>query len=193
MNYEQLRTFIPSVTAPAGDCLIYSREAFGIPAKFPTATSGWDNAVYKHEGETPPSNISVPVWFSYSGPDGHVAVWVNGVIHSTSARGMQTFNSIQALIDWMNEGFVYLGWSEDIDGVSVVQEVKEPVSTSTVIVVNPGKYNVRTGPSLNASIINVAEGGQKYGSATILANGWAQITFTGKEGFIAPSGFKVVS
>jgi hypothetical protein len=120
MNYQQLIQPNLNVVGQDGLCLAYVTEVFGVPNYYPSATAAWQDAQFKHTDQ-PPTNISVPVWFNYNGPDGHVAVWANGVIHSTSAKGMQTFGGIQALINWMNEGFVYLGWSEDINKVRVVQ------------------------------------------------------------------------
>lgn len=74
--YEQLKAFISSVVGQAGDCLIYVRESFGIASNgTPTAAAGWANAAYKHSG-TPPSNIAVPIWFSWK-----IAVmWLHGLM-----------------------------------------------------------------------------------------------------------------
>lgn len=101
-------------------CLAYVTEVFGVPAKYPSATVGWANAQYKHP-EQPPSGVSVPVWFKYNGPDGHVAVSTPSGIYSTSSQGDKIFGSIQQLVSWMGEGMTYLGWSEDVNNVRVVQ------------------------------------------------------------------------
>lgn len=125
MSYNQLKQPNLTVVGQEGLCLAYVTEVFGIPNKYPSATVAWQDAQYPHPNETPPINISVPVWFKYDGPDGHVAVWSNGVIHSTSAQGMKTFNSIQELCTWMGEGMTYLGWSEDINSIQVVESEEE--------------------------------------------------------------------
>jgi hypothetical protein len=70
------------------------------------------------------------------------------------------------------------------------------------IVINPGKWNVRTAASMDDSAIlrpdyakgvvaneNKVLGGQKYG-AFIDANGWAAIDFRGVRRFIGPKAFK---
>lgn len=127
MNYKQLVEPDLSVVGVPEECLAYVREVFEASAEYPTATSGWENAQYKHPGEQPPTDVSVPVWFSYSGPDGHVAVSVPGKgIYSTTKQGDKVFTSIEELINWMNEGFVYLGWSEDVDKERVVEPVPAP-------------------------------------------------------------------
>lgn len=187
--YNQIVNANLSVVGVPEECLAYVRAVFGATFEYPTAIEGWENAQYKHES-TPPSNLSVPIWFSYNGPDGHVAVWVSGTIYSTTKYGDRTFPSIEALITWMGEDFVYLGWSEDVDKLRVVQPSPAPTpSGSTVIEINPGTWNVRTGAGLASPIINVAHGGQKYGGAVIESNGWAQIIFTNRVGYISPAGY----
>jgi hypothetical protein len=127
-DYTQLKTPNLSVVGQPEMCLAYVRAVFGATGEYPTATSGWENAAYQHAGEQPPTDVSVPVWFSYNGPDGHVAVSVPGKgIYSTSAVGDKIFPSIQALISWMGEGFKYLGWSEDVDKERVCEPATTPV------------------------------------------------------------------
>lgn len=123
MEYQQLIQPNLSIIGQNGDCLVYVRDVFEIAAKYLTATIAWQNTQYPHAGEQPPSNNAVPIWFSLtSNADGHVAVWDKGTIYTTTAQGDMTFNNIQALMDYINEGIVYLGWSEDIDNVRVVEE-----------------------------------------------------------------------
>jgi hypothetical protein len=126
MNSSYIQLIQPnlSIAGQDGECLVYVREVFGVAAKYPTASVAWQNTQYKHANETPPNNVSVSIWFSWE-TDGHVAVWNNGTIYSTTAQGDKTFPSIQALVDFIQEGIVYLGWSEDINGVRVVQEEED--------------------------------------------------------------------
>lgn len=119
MNYEQLIQPNLKIVGTPELCLVYVREVFGVAALYPTAAAAWQNAQYKHTG-TPPAN-AVPIWFSYNQPTGHVAVWNNGTVYSTTAQGDKTFTSIQALMNYIGEGIEYLGWSEDINNVRVVQ------------------------------------------------------------------------
>jgi LysM repeat protein len=139
---EQLKEPNLSVVGESGECLVYVREIFGVAAKYPTATAAWENAEFKHEGDQPPTDVSVPVWFSYNSPDGHVAVSSGGKIYSTSAQGDKVFSSVQELVDWMHEDFTYLGWSEDVDGVRVVQPAPTPAPA-------PETYTVVEGDTLS--------------------------------------------
>lgn len=117
---EQLKQPNLNVVGQSGLCLVYVRNIFGIAAKYPTATSGWQNAQYKHT-TTPPTDVSVPVWFSY-GTDGHVAVSVPGKgFYSVSAQGDKIFSTLAELEAYIKCS--YLGWSEDINGVRVVEPV----------------------------------------------------------------------
>lgn len=124
MNYEQIKPPILSTVGQDGLCLDYVTRFFGVPDHYPSATVAWADAQFKHPGEQPPSGVSVPVWFSYNGPDGHVAGSTPEGVYSTSAQGDKVFASVEALVAWMGEGFEYLGWSEDINNVRVVQEAQ---------------------------------------------------------------------
>lgn len=141
MEYKQLKSFIASVIGKAGDCLIYVRESFGVLSNgTPTAAAGWASAQYKHTG-TPPSNIAVPIWFSWEN-SGHVASWVNGTIHSTTAQGMKTFNSIPALVSYIGQGIQYLGWSEDVDGQRIVEPEVVPSNQTITLPATSGLWHL---------------------------------------------------
>lgn len=133
--YDQVISPNTNIAWVNEECLQDVREAFGVGAKFPTAIANWNaNSAVNHPGATPPSNISVPIFFSIpSVPDGHVCLWNNGIIITSSARGKQTFSSIQALIAWMNEGFEYLGWSEEIESTPVVKAAPAPAPSASEI------------------------------------------------------------
>lgn len=122
--YQQLVQPNLNIVGQDGLCLVYVREVFGAPAEYPTASVAWQNTSYPHAGEQPPSTLAVPIWFSWE-TDGHVAVWDNGTVYSTTAQGDKTFPSIQALMDYIQEGIAYLGWSEDINSERVVEPQEE--------------------------------------------------------------------
>ncbi len=182
---EQLKQPNLSVVGEDGYCLAYVTEVFGIAPKYPTALAAWDaSTALNHPSVTPPINVSVPVYFNYDGPDGHVAVWHEGTIYSTSAQGDKTFPSISALTSWMGEGFVYLGWSEEVNGVRVVEAAPAPAPTPSGSTLNlsvdntpfhlykpGGPYN----PTVKADVlgmINPAEfGGLSYPIIASLGNG----------------------
>lgn len=167
--YEQLKSFIPSVVGTPGDCLIYVRESFGVPSNgTPTAAAGWARATYKHSG-TPPANISVPIWFSWEN-SGHVADWINGTIHSTTAQGMKTFGSIAELIDYIGQGIQYLGWSEDVDGQRIVEPEAAPSNQSITLPANSGLWHLYKpggpyNPAVAADIKGILNPG-KFGGLT---------------------------
>jgi len=119
-NYIQLVQPNLNIVGVDGECLVYVREINGAPPVYPTALVAWQNTQYKHAGSTPPSNISVPIWFDWE-TDGHVAEWAQGKIYSTTAQGDKIFSSIQNLMDYIGGGIEYLGWSEDINNARVVE------------------------------------------------------------------------
>lgn len=128
MEYTQVLFFNINTPGEDDECLVYVHTGFGIGDKYDDATDAWNNAQFKQTG-TPPTNISVPIWFSWTGTIdgvtknwGHVGAWVNGKIYSTTAQGVKVFDSIQDLMNFIQEGIQYLGWSEDINGTQVVTE-----------------------------------------------------------------------
>jgi len=120
----------------AGLCLVYSRSVFGAPAVYATAWDAWNNAKYKHTNKDFPE-ASVPVWFDWWGKlpgdkekqqYGHTAVRdKSGKVYSSplSGTGHAWFNSVDDLVKAFGNGMKYVGWSEDINNVRVVQEKKE--------------------------------------------------------------------
>lgn len=131
MSDIQLKAPNLNIIGQSGWCLQYVTEIFGAMGhganSNTTAISEWNSAAYKHPGVNPPADVAVPVWFSYNGPSGHVAVSVPGKgVYSTSAVGDKVFSSVEALVNWMGEGFKYLGYSEDINTVRVAEVNIEP-------------------------------------------------------------------
>jgi LysM repeat protein len=117
--YEQLKPANLGIVGIPGFCLTYVRKVFGVGAKYPTALNGWENAVYKHAGETPPTDVDVPVWFSWA-DEGHVGVSFPGRgVYSVMKAGVVCLPNVTDVATYIRG--TYLGWSEDIDGVRVVQ------------------------------------------------------------------------
>ncbi len=115
-----------TIVGKPGYCLAYTEDVYGTPHLYANATEGWQQAQFKHTDQ-PPAGLSVPLWFSFDDPDGHVCVWANNQVYSTTAQGMKTFANVQALLNYMNNGtvnehMVYLGWSEDLATVRIVEE-----------------------------------------------------------------------
>jgi hypothetical protein len=159
--YTQLKPANLNVVGIPGECLVYVREVFGVSAKYPTATSGWENASYKHIGEQPPTDVDVPVWFSWN-VDGHVGVSVPGEgVYSALERGVEVKASVAVLATAI--GGTYLGWSEDVDGVRIVQPAtpaptQMPAIGSHVQLIPPQtRTTYKAGTTTQAGTIHVTD------------------------------------
>lgn len=126
--YKQLRK--PNVkikTIGIGWCLWWVQEAFSASHLYPTAIAEWEKNTYNHTG-TPPKGLWVPVFFRMRGvPAGHVAIWApDGSIYSTSSPYSLVpvhHKNLADLNRYYGGKLTYLGWSEDIGGVRVVQPI----------------------------------------------------------------------
>lgn len=115
-----------SVQGQSGLCLAYVQNVFHTPHLYPNATTGWQQAEFKHGDALP--DVSVPVWFSYK-VDGHVAVWVPGQgVYSTTAQGVKVFSSLESMMNYIGGGIKYLGWSEDLATVRLVEGGDMPLT-----------------------------------------------------------------
>jgi hypothetical protein len=124
-----------SIKESAGWCLRFADRTLGVPAAYLTAWSAWEATKYKHLDRNFP-NVAVPVWFDWWGDVGsgykrygHVAVRMpDGTIHSSPLTGFgrSTFISVDDLCRQFGNGMKYVGWSEDISNVRIV-EVEEMV------------------------------------------------------------------
>ena len=124
----QLITPNPHIPCTPGWCLQYVREAFGIyPGVYPSATAGWNASPTKHRGWDFPAGRWVPVWFGIAKePLGHVVLLApDGSVFSTSDNSTVPHHHPN-LADLMNYyaaadlPLTYRGWTEDIEGVTVV-------------------------------------------------------------------------
>jgi len=127
MTYRQLVTPNPDIPCQPGWCLQYVRQAFGAPIVEPTATAGWANADYKHTDWDFP-DCWVPVWFAVRGvPEGHVALRApDGSIYSTTHPTSTTPTHHPDMRDLFDAyatyyPLTYLGWSEDISNVRIIE------------------------------------------------------------------------
>jgi len=137
MTYTQLRDANWKVPYVGGWCLKYVQDAFGTDHPYPTAIGAW-NANYggcNHPGEQPPVGKTVVVYFTLgSVPAGHVAISLDdGSIASSTQAGSHPQGflhpNLQDLINVYakyNGGCNYLGWSEYVGTVRVVQPVTQP-------------------------------------------------------------------
>jgi hypothetical protein len=109
-------------TNEVGFCLRYVRTAYGVAAKFPSATDAWRNAQQKHpvtRGILVPRGAPV-LWTGGSRGFGHIAIATgNGNCWSTDAGGSGVVAKVN--IDDLTARFNidFEGWIEDINGVKV--------------------------------------------------------------------------
>lgn len=136
MAWTQLIQPNLGVKGTLGNCLMYSREVFGIAKKYDSAWEGWSNSALKHGDQSFPS-VAVPVWFehwgTYGSPPkygnwGHVAVRMpNGQIYS-SPYNSRTSHAVLSSIQEVEKLYKckYVGWSEDVNGVRVAKPGGDP-------------------------------------------------------------------
>lgn len=129
MSYQQIVQPNLNVAGTVGDCLAYAREMFGAPGGVTWAWQAWENAKYKHSAsEALPTDVDVLLWYSYKGTEGHVTVNVvgRGIYSSPYQRG--TTHAVLASIADVERiyGVVYVGWSEDVNGVRVCEPIAAP-------------------------------------------------------------------
>jgi len=126
---RQLITPNPHIPCQPGWCLQYVRQAFNLPAAYPTATAAWEASASKHRDRNFPAGVWLPVWFSLANePAGHVALMApDGSVYSTSDLGTAPHHHLD-LSDLMNYyarydmTLTYLGWTEDVAGYPVLTD-----------------------------------------------------------------------
>lgn len=126
---EQLITPNPNIPAEQGMCLQYVRQAFGRPAVSPRAIDAWNKSTSKHYDTNFPDGCWVPLWFSIATvPAGHVVlrapdntVWSTSDNNPSPVHHHSSLNDLMAYYAYYGLPLTYLGWTEDIDGFTVVQ------------------------------------------------------------------------
>lgn len=134
-TYVQVVT--PNVNVPgySGGCLQYVDDGVNPPKRQPTAQTSWDYAVstgVAHPNEEPPNNVWVPVYYSIdNGPwagYGHVAWYFsdgNKTMIYDSEYGASVrsapYSSGAELFRHMGWKMRYYGWSEAVDGLTIVK------------------------------------------------------------------------
>lgn len=128
MAWRQVKQPNLNITYTGGWCLAACRTAFGIAAKYPTATADW-NAGPKRSGK-PPAGLYVPVYFSLGKvAAGHIAIAMpDGRVASSTQNGPHqglyihpNLADLVALYARYNGGCTYLGWSDAINDTPVVR------------------------------------------------------------------------
>lgn len=153
-SYNQIRVPNWNIACAPGWCLQYVRQAFGLPARHPTATAAWDASTSKHRDQRFPGGVWLPLWFAVRGvPAGHVVLRApNGNIYSTThpVRLTPTFhpNLAHLMKTYADAGLplTYLGWTEDVAGYSVVAPKPVPKVVAAVKKAVAKKYTYVTLP-----------------------------------------------
>jgi hypothetical protein len=128
--YSQIIQPNLSTVGNVGWCLQFVENAYGTDHIGATATDAWNATRHPHKGN-PPTDVKVPVWYSYweGGVNyGHVAINVpgKGVLSSPYAKDgtQQWFSSIEQCRKVMGCK-EYLGWSEDLAGAQLIRKEAE--------------------------------------------------------------------
>lgn len=125
--YRQLVKPDLSVQEKAGYSLAHIQKAFGAPGTLPLAWHAWLSCEFTHNALSELPNAYVPVWFYTTDYRdnllGHVMIWdpVSEKFWGTprTGYGKQWF-TVESIV---NAKTRYVGWSEDINGVRVVEPV----------------------------------------------------------------------
>jgi len=125
-----------TITNWSGWCLLHVQSVFGVGWSGSSAWDAWQNRVnHRHTDRNIPSGVYVPIWFDgYDGGKrlGHAAIYHDGRIYTSPyfpAARTVAFNSIEEVERIY--GMKYVGWSEDIAGVKVIEEGEEMTTNLT--------------------------------------------------------------
>lgn len=117
----------------SGWCLLFTQSSFNAGWAGFSAWDSWSNRLqYKHSDRNIPSGVFVPIWFD--GYDsglrlGHSAIYKDGRVYSTpyfAAGYYIVLGSIEEVERIYNMS--YVGWSEDIGGIKVIEEISMEAS-----------------------------------------------------------------
>lgn len=130
LSYTQLIAPTPNIPCTPGWCLQYVRQAFGgMPVTQGAAVDDWLASATKHQDKNFPDGVCVPVFFTIEAiPAGHIAIRMSdGTVYSSSDNSPTPHHhpSLDDLMNYYayyNLPLTYLGWTEDVEGVPVIQE-----------------------------------------------------------------------
>lgn len=159
-TYVQVVT--PDVNVPgySGGCLQYVDDGVNPPKRQPTAQISWDYAVntgVAHPNEEPPEGVWVPIYYSIDNGQwagyGHVAWYYSKdgkitIYDSEYGAGVRSspYSSGTELFQHMGWQMRYYGWSEAVDGLTIVKpkpqdkpKEKEEVNLDMYVIKNLNK------------------------------------------------------
>lgn len=120
---------------PSGMCQQFTRMAFNVGPGFPTASSAWSGSNKRHQTDDP-SKVppAVPVYFlGGSQGYGHAAVSLgNGLVRSTDWPRRYSVGTARISDIERSWGQRFVGWTEDINGVTVYKEPEEKTPNITM-------------------------------------------------------------
>ncbi len=109
-------------------CLMFVRSCFGVPAREPNAKRAWETARKQHKTTDADSiPAGVPVFWKTRTANWHIALSVGGgYCYSSDVGGRGKIGKIG--IDALSRawGATLLGWSEDVNGVTVYTPLAKP-------------------------------------------------------------------
>jgi hypothetical protein len=124
---KQLVTPTPIIPCQGGWCLQYVRQAFGLPAKYGSATEAWEKSTSQHRDWNFPSGNWVPVWYGIAEePLGHVVLLApDGRVYSTSDYSgwpviHDSLADLEAYYAYYGLTLKYRGWTEDVASYAVL-------------------------------------------------------------------------
>nr|DAK55872.1 MAG TPA: hypothetical protein [Caudoviricetes sp.] len=135
MEYIQQVTPNVNVWGYSGGCLQYVDDGVNPPKRQATAQISWDYAVNTgtaHPNEQPPKGVWVPVYYSIDNGQwagyGHIAWYYSDgnttkIYDSEYGAGIRVapYSSHQDLFNYMGWQMRYYGWSEAVDGLTIVK------------------------------------------------------------------------
>lgn len=129
-----------TVKGRVGFCLEYAAHVFGYYGSGTNAWDAWEQTKHKHT-DAIPTDVAVPVWFSYWATIagvyanyGHVVISVPGQGFYSSPYQLGTDHAVLSSIAEIERiyGVEYVGWSEDILGLQVIQGGDMPLTSGQI-------------------------------------------------------------
>lgn len=124
---KQLITPTPIIPCMGGWCLQYVRQAYGLDAKYASATEAWEKSTSKHRDRNFPPGLWIPVWYGIAeNPLGHVVLLApDGRVYSTSDYSgwpviHNSLSDLEAYYAYYDMTLQYRGWTEDVASYAVL-------------------------------------------------------------------------
>lgn len=102
-----------------GQCLNFVHQCFKVPAKYGTASIGYDHTRYRHKSGVPPVG-TICWWKGGSHGFGHVAISAGGgYVWSNDVRQQGHIDRVKISSITTNWHQTYMGWTEDVNDVRI--------------------------------------------------------------------------